>query len=381
MVAQEMSDMVDFPMLAEQEQEHAVIFGAMNRLLVLPETVIQRLQLFTDEQVLQMRQYAREWGQKAWLLECACDAEIKRRDKLRGGRGNKDIAGVGCVAAIDQAARDAGVSRRTIYRNAEIYETFFEENDDKTIVRADNSLLLDDKQYYKEALNAPDPHVALEAMAERKADNPYYSTRDAREDVERLKFQAKTERLAELKAAAPEQAALLADFPVVYADPPWRYDDSTTSPNRFIENQYPTMDLDEICAMPVASWVAKDAILFLWATSPKLKEALRVMAAWGFVYRTNMVWIKDKIGLGHWVRQQHELLLIGRRGSFPTPDPSVRPSSVIEAPRGVHSVKPTEMYDTIETMYPNLAYLELFARTARPGWTAWGNQAPVGVAE
>ncbi len=68
MVAQEMSDMVDFPMLAEQEQEHAVIFGAMNRLLVLPETVIQRLQLFTDEQVLQMRQYAREWGQKAWLL-------------------------------------------------------------------------------------------------------------------------------------------------------------------------------------------------------------------------------------------------------------------------------------------------------------------------
>ncbi len=315
------------------------------------------------------------------VLECACDAEIKRRDKLRGGRGNKDIAGVGCVAAIDQAARDAGVSRRTIYRNAEIYETFFEENDDKTIVRADNSLLLDDKQYYKEALNAPDPHVALEAMAERKADNPYYSTRDAREDVERLKFQAKTERLAELKAAAPEQAALLADFPVVYADPPWRYDDSTTSPNRFIENQYPTMDLDEICAMPVASWVAKDAILFLWATSPKLKEALRVMAAWGFVYRTNMVWIKDKIGLGHWVRQQHELLLIGRRGSFPTPDPSVRPSSVIEAPRGVHSVKPTEMYDTIETMYPNLAYLELFARTARPGWTAWGNQAPVGVAE
>jgi len=324
MVAQEIGALMDFPVLGQQDEEHSLLFGEMNRLLVVPDDVMQRLRLFTDDQVIQMRQYAREWGLKAWLLECACDAEIKRRDKIRNGRGNKDIDGNGRVAAIDQAAKDAGVSRRTIYQNAQIYETFFEEKSGKNVAGACNVLLLDDKEYYARALTAPNPHAALEAMAERKADNPYYSTRDAREDVERLKFQAKTERLAELIAAAPEQAALLSDFPVIYADPPWRYEDSTTSPNRFIENQYPTMDLDEICAMPVASWAAKDAILFLWGTSPKLEEALQVMRAWGYEYRTSLVWIKDKIGMGHWVRQQHELLLIGRRGAGPGLDEAHR---------------------------------------------------------
>jgi N6-adenosine-specific RNA methylase IME4 len=122
-------------------------------------------------------------------------------------------------------------------------------------------------------------------------------------------------------------------------------------------------------------------VLFLWAPAPLLTDALSVMTAWGFEYVTNMVWVKDKIGVGHWVRNRHELLLIGRRGEFPTPEPANRPSSVIEAPRREHSRKPDEAYEIIEAMYPELPKIELFARHARPNWSAWGNEISRAAAE
>lgn len=160
-------------------------------------------------------------------------------------------------------------------------------------------------------------------------------------------------------------------FNVIYADPPWEYQFSPTY-SRSIEAHYPSMKLKDICELRVPS--ADDSILFLWATSPKLEEAMQVLESWGFEYRTSMVWVKDKIGMGHYVRGQHELLLIGRKGSMPTPDPSTRPSSVIVAPRLEHSQKPTAVYDLIEKMYPTSTYLELFSRGERVGWTMWGHK-------
>jgi N6-adenosine-specific RNA methylase IME4 len=112
--------------------------------------------------------------------------------------------------------------------------------------------------------------------------------------------------------------------------------------------------------------------LFLWATSPKLSEALEVIKAWGFEYRTNMVWIKDQIGMGYYARQQHGLLLIAKRGNLPMPLPENRPASVIHAARQKHSAKPVEFYEAIERMYPTLPKIELFARRQRKGWAAWG---------
>ena len=96
--------------------------------------------------------------------------------------------------------------------------------------------------------------------------------------------------------------------------------------------------------------------------------------AWGFQYVSNIVWLKDKLGLGYWVRNQHEVLLICRRGDMPTPLPTNRPSSVIISPRREHSRKPDEAYELIERMYPELPRIELFARQARSGWDAWGNE-------
>jgi N6-adenosine-specific RNA methylase IME4 len=139
-------------------------------------------------------------------------------------------------------------------------------------------------------------------------------------------------------------------------------------------NHYSTMPLDEICALPILSLASPDAALFMWTTVPHLRESFDVLVAWGFEYKTNIVWVKDKIGLGYFVRNQHELLLVATRGDMPSPSPANRPPSVISAPRREHSRKPDEAYELIERMYPELPKIELFARHARPGWAAWGNE-------
>jgi N6-adenosine-specific RNA methylase IME4 len=137
------------------------------------------------------------------------------------------------------------------------------------------------------------------------------------------------------------------------------------------------METEDIMNLDVPA--ADDAILFLWATAPKLNDAFRVMITWNFTYKTHMVWVKDKIGTGYYVRGQHELLLIGVRGTgIGVPAEENRPSSVIQAPRqGLeHSQKPSEVYEIIERMYPRRQYLELFARgKPRTCWKTWGHEA------
>jgi N6-adenosine-specific RNA methylase IME4 len=191
----------------------------------------------------------------------------------------------------------------------------------------------------------------------------------------------RAERIADLAAIANNNAALPTDrrFPVILADPPWQYRPGTESLERSLD--YPTMATEEIAALPVATLAAPDAVLFMWTTSPHLPEALQVMEAWGFKYETSVVWVKHAIGMGHWVRNRHELLLIGSRGDMPHPAPSARPDSVIEAPRREHSRKPDETYGKIEQMYPELPKIELFARQARAGWAAWGNEIAREAAE
>jgi N6-adenosine-specific RNA methylase IME4/ParB-like chromosome segregation protein Spo0J len=160
-------------------------------------------------------------------------------------------------------------------------------------------------------------------------------------------------------------------FGLLYADPPWQlgHPDGPSAP----ESHYPTLPTMEIAALAVPA--AEDALLFLWAVSSLLPEALEVMTAWGFRCKTTLVWVKPSIGSGVWSRNRHELLLVGLRGSVAPPDQEDRADSVIEAPRGRHSEKPAVVYELIERMYPQLTKLELFARrTPRPGWAAWGNE-------
>lgn len=170
-------------------------------------------------------------------------------------------------------------------------------------------------------------------------------------------------------------------FSILLADPPWRYD-FVEADNRAIENQYPTLTADEIASFTdtagrsVGDLAAEDAVLFLWATNPKLTEAVAVIEGWGFQYLTNLVWVKDKIGMGYWARSRHELLLVARRGAMSPPPEHLRPDSVIEAPRTRHSAKPASVYDLIEGIWPDSPKVEVFARSGREGWASFGNQLP-----
>jgi len=175
--------------------------------------------------------------------------------------------------------------------------------------------------------------------------------------------------LNELRLKENEKRIPEGEFDVIYADPPWQYEFSPDFA-RSIEAHYPTMSLEEICNLKIPA--ASSSILFLWATNPKLEEAFQVIHAWGFKYKTNMVWVKDKIGMGFYCRSQHELLLISTKGDFQPPKEKDRFSSVIYANREEHSKKPEVVYELIEKMYPGHKYLELFARTERSGWVGWG---------
>jgi len=173
-----------------------------------------------------------------------------------------------------------------------------------------------------------------------------------------------------IKTTTPEMPEGL--YSVIYADPPWKYDFSETKARK-VENHYPTMELHEIKNLQIPA--APDAVLFLWATAPKLPEALEVMNAWGFQYKTSAAWDKQKIGNGYWFRGQHELLLVGVKGDFSPPLENNRPSSLHSEPRRQHSRKPDYYYQMIEQMIPAARYLELFARRQHSDkWAIYANQ-------
>jgi N6-adenosine-specific RNA methylase IME4 len=160
-------------------------------------------------------------------------------------------------------------------------------------------------------------------------------------------------------------------YNIIYADPPWQYDFAETN-NRKIENHYPTMTVEELCEMPLPS-IVEDALLLMWATAPKLCEAIKVINAWGFNYKTHSVWDKEIIGMGYWFRGQHELLMIATKGKFSPPDPEKRISSIYKEARTNHSRKPYFFYDWIDSAFEGNK-IELFARNKRKGWEAWGNE-------
>lgn len=188
----------------------------------------------------------------------------------------------------------------------------------------------------------------------------------SREESRRTKLEA-------LRAPVPLDQVRGGPFRVILIDPPWTYE-GASSPDRTAERHYPTLSHEELAALPVASVAARRSALFLWATPPKLGEAIDLVARWGFEYRTCAVWDKEVAGLGSWFRQQHEMLLVATRGRLVAPAPSDRPPSVVRARRGRHSEKPHRVREMIAAMYPGVPRLELFARSAAPGWEAWGNE-------
>lgn len=164
-------------------------------------------------------------------------------------------------------------------------------------------------------------------------------------------------------------------YRTILADPPW--DVSTQRGGRGAERHYPLMSIEQIAALRVDRLVADDAHLWLWVTNSHWREEMAVMEAWGFKYRSCLTWIKPRLGLGNYLRNQTEHLLFGVRGKAP-----IRfrgQGTWLYAPLQAHSHKPEESFAVIERCSPG-PYLELFARRKRPGWAAWGNEVDCDVA-
>lgn len=158
-------------------------------------------------------------------------------------------------------------------------------------------------------------------------------------------------------------------FATIYADPPWQY--ANAASRGAAENHYETMTIDAIADLPIAQLAADEAHLHLWTTNAFLFEAERVIKAWGFTYKSCLVWIKPQIGNGNYWRVSHEFLLLGVRGNLTFPDRTQQ--SWLFADRGRHSAKPSVFRKLIEKVSPG-PRLELFARSQAEGWTTWGDQ-------
>lgn len=171
-------------------------------------------------------------------------------------------------------------------------------------------------------------------------------------------------------------------FGTILADPPWQFINRTgkMAPEHKRLARYPTMKLEEIKALPVQDVAAERSHLYLWVPNALLREGLEVMEAWGFRYKSNLVWYKvrkdggpDGRGVGFYFRNVTELILFGTRGSLRTDDAGRRQVNIITSQKREHSRKPDELYEVIEECSYG-PYLEMFARRPRPGWVQWGNE-------
>ena len=188
-------------------------------------------------------------------------------------------------------------------------------------------------------------------------------------------------------------------FDVLVVDPPWAYGSNTGRPNRVAEAHYETIGnggkeinrhtgegVSEIIASaPVSSLAADNSHLYLWTTNPKLPFAFSVMAAWGFVYKTTLTWVKTTKygtphggGMGWFYRGATEHVLFGVRGDKPIPSELRKPNVILAPPTG-HSVKPESFYDMLDTIYSEEKRIDMFARRSRLGWVVWGKEVPQSV--
>ncbi len=298
-----------------------------------------------------LRAYAKQAGESLEMQNNCAEIKIRaeRRagellqetDKNRGGRPTKSRNTM--IQVSGPTLMELGVTRMQSSRwqtIANIPERAFEQHVEETTARA----------------KAGDARAELTTVGVLKLAKRHQRRRQQK------KYGSKRYR------AMPLSALPTNHYGVIYADPPWPYSNQAT--RAASSNHYPSMSIDDICGLPVSGRVKPQAHLWLWTTNSFLREAFTVIDAWGFNYKSTLVWVKKQLGLGNYLRSSHEFLLLASRGNLVGRSTDQR--SWVEHDRLKHSQKPEVFRQVIEKISPG-AYLELFARTTAHEWDFWGN--------
>jgi N6-adenosine-specific RNA methylase IME4 len=216
---------------------------------------------------------------------------------------------------------------------------------------------------------------AAKLPAEKQREIAGLPEKRAKHRIKQISRAEKEAALAERTKAESEKLGTKL-YGLILADPPWRLEpwSRETGMDRAADNHFQTMTFEEIEQRKPPA--AKNCILFLWTTVPMAHLAHKLLDVWGFEYRTQLSWVKDRAGHGYWFLNRHEILLVAVKGDVPAPAPGEQFESVIKAAAKRHSEKPTKSYEIIEEMFPTLPKLEMYARSGREGWDSWGNEAP-----
>lgn len=290
--------------------------------------------------------------------------KYERLKKRQGGRSDREfgVEEIATPKTADVIAEQHGVSERTV-RNDAAYARAIDAIAETAGEEVKQQILTSELNVTKkDVLNlASKPAEKQAAVLEKIVSGEAKSMRDA----ERLTRKAETAKSAIMPSGK---------YRVIYADPPWKYGDGLTENYGGTQYHYPSMSIDELCAMPIKEIAEDNAVLFMWVTSPLLEECFPIIRAWGFKYKSSFVWDKIKHNMGHYNSVRHEFLLVCTRGSC-TPDEKTLIDSVQSIERtNKHSEKPEEFRRIIETIYNHGSKLELFARQNHEGWFIYGNQ-------
>ena len=291
-----------------------------------------------------LRMYAKQAGES---LETQNDyAEIKIRAERRAGQ------------LLQESGRKKGETNKSIICHEGIWSPTLKE------------LGIEAKQSMRWQTIAGIPETVFEAHIETtRAKAAELTTADLLRLARRQQRRRQQKKYGSKRYNALPLSSLPAGhYGTVYADPPWPYDNQGT--RAAASWHYPTMSIGDICRLPVSARVKTRAHLWLWTTNSFLREAFDVIDAWGFGYKSAMVWVKPQLGLGNYVRVSHELLLIASRGNLVGRATDQR--SWLEHDRMKHSAKPEVFRQVIEEISSG-PYLELFARAETAGWDSWGN--------
>lgn len=289
-------------------------------------------------------------GKLALMLKPLISEKAKQKQKEAGG-AVRQISDKAVIDTKKELAKVAGMSHDTIFKIEQIEKKATDEVKEKL-----SSGEISINQVYQDI-----------KKEEKKNDL-------------KEKQQEYTEKITSLSAEKKEFKIDIFEtdkkFRVFYVDPPWNYGDKQNTPNLGgAEKHYDSMTIDQLCDLPVDTLSEKDAVLFLWVTSPLLEECFDIIKAWGFKYKSSFIWDKVKHNMGHYNSVRHEFLLICTKGKC-TPDEKKLSDSVQSIERTEkHSEKPVEFMNIIDELYTHGDRIELFCRQPKKeNWFYWGNE-------